>query len=92
MDFTSDRVDVKLTIDGQDVFDIDLDDLEDGQTSGSSSAAQNTGGAGIMYVKTGSRFCFNPPCGLTYTSLTISAKGESNNRKLSSYLIHYVVD
>lgn len=92
LDFNTDRVDVKLTIDGQEIFNVDLDDLEDNQTSGSSSAAQATGGAGIMYVKTGSKFCFNPPCGLKYSSLVISAQAEQNNKKLSGYLLHYSVD
>ena len=89
LDFSTDRVDVKVTIDGQDIFNLDLDDLEDSQTGSSSNGANGVGG--ITYVKTGSKFCFNPPCGLTYSNLTISAQAEQNNKKLSGYLIHYTV-
>lgn len=87
IDFSSDRVDVKINIDGTDIFNLDLDDLEDMQVGSSSNAA---GTSGVVAVKTGSKFSFTPPCGLTYTTLTISAQSESNNKKMSSLLINYI--
>jgi len=89
LDFSTDKMDVKFVVDGQEIFDIDLDDLEDNQGGSSNGAA---GSGGIMFVKTGSKFCFSPPCGLKYSNLTISAKSNQNNKKLSGYLIHYSVD
>jgi len=89
--FSTDRVDVRINIDGQDIFTIDLDDLEDIQVGGSGSSSSGGGTTGgIMAIKTGSKFCFTPPCGLTYTTLTISARAEQNNKKMKNLLIHYV--
>ncbi len=90
--FNTDRMNVKVTIDGTEIFDIDLDDLEEIQVGGSGSSSG--GGVGIgrfMSVKTGSKFCFTPRCGLSYTTLTISARAKQNNKKMKNILTHYVV-
>ena len=90
--FSTDRVDVKINVDGTDIFDMNLDDLEDIQVGGSSSSGSGGGTStgGIMAIKTGSKFCFTPPCGLTYTTLTVSAKAEQSNKKMKNLLVHYV--
>ncbi len=91
LDFTSDRVDIRLTIDGQNVFTIDFDDLEGMFPGGGSDGGPSD--ECIMWTRTGSRFTFCPPCGLSFSSnFTISAKGETNNRRLDKMLTHYCIN
>lgn len=85
-DLSTDRVDFKVTIDGVDIINVNIDDLEAGQ--GGSIHGQ---GGGILCVKTGSKVHFTPPCGLTYSTLTISAQAEQSNKKMSNLIINYSV-
>lgn len=86
IEFSTDKLDLKINIDGTDIFTINLDDLEELQVGNSSAAPSG----GIMSVKTGSKFSFTPRCGLTYNTLTISAQAEQSNKKMENLLIHYV--
>lgn len=86
-DLSTDKVDFKVTIDGTDIINVNIYDLEAGQ--GGSSHGQ---GGGILCVKTGSKVHFTPPCGLTYSTLTISAQAEQSNKKMSNLIINYSVN
>lgn len=87
VDFNTDRVDIKINIDGTDILDVDLDELENAQVGGTKDGTADD----IICVKTGSKFVFRPPHGLTYTNLVISAKAEVKKKRMTNLLINYIV-
>lgn len=90
-DLTSDKVDVQLLIDGNTIFDINLDHIEDLLGAGGSSDNAASANGKILWVGSGSRLYFTPPCALSYTSVEFKAKAEDSGKKVKSSLIYLTV-
>jgi len=94
LSFNSDRVIVRLEIDGQEIFDVDCEELEDYTISNNNgNGGGNFGSCMWMHwVKHGDHFVFSPKLPFKYnTSFKIMTKANSNSssRDLEAYQLNY---
>jgi hypothetical protein len=86
LDFNSDSVRVKLTVDGNQVFALTLDEVEGMQAFSSSGCDDNSGTAegicNMIKKASGNRLYFCPPCPIEYnTSVLIEGQRSGSSNK-----------
>ncbi len=90
LNFNSENVYVKITIDGEELFEMDMDALHDAFPTGGEDGLSSAMPCGIRWDRQRDVFYFCPSCPIVYTS-SVSIECRANtpvkSRDLTSYFI-----
>lgn len=92
-EFNSDRIQFKLTIDSEVIFDLDLEDVEDFFPSSGDSSGGNTGAGSTCWVSwnaSKNTFKFMPTFPIEYSTQVLfeaRANSSSNSREYERYMV-----
>lgn len=89
LDFNSNKVKVRLTVDGEQIFDLKFQDIEDIARFGANKNGDDRDMCGFFRVGQADRLEFCPPCAIKYDSSVLieAVRTTSSTKKLTDKIV-----